>query len=191
MLLGLSFGQHSAKGTIENWLHQIWRHHIAKWNLAASYCKIGYWFCGWAYLSVEEFESVLGMTREEFYKLPKWKQDLTKKKASRIILAPDGDAPGQALAEELLKGYSTSEITSVKLMHITIKPLVRSISTGWKALEDLYNVVPGELTVVTGVLNSGKSEWIDALLCNLNRSVGWKFALCSLTTLKNIINIII
>ncbi|KAJ0434877.1 putative villin headpiece, TOPRIM domain, villin headpiece domain superfamily [Helianthus annuus] len=117
-------------------------------NLAASYCKME--FGGiilqnrllvlWAYLSVEEFESLLGMMREEFYKLPKWKQDLTKKKASRIILAPDGDAPGQALAEELLKGYSTSEITSVKLMHITIKPLVRSISTGWKALEDLYNV---------------------------------------------------
>ncbi|KAI3802222.1 hypothetical protein L1987_30352 [Smallanthus sonchifolius] len=33
-----------------------------------------------AYLSVEEFESVLGMTKEEFYQLPKWKQDLTKKK---------------------------------------------------------------------------------------------------------------
>ncbi|XP_076958412.1 villin-3-like [Bidens hawaiensis] len=33
-----------------------------------------------AYLSVEEFESVLGMTKAEFYKLPKWKQDLTKKK---------------------------------------------------------------------------------------------------------------
>ncbi|MFS7932109.1 putative villin headpiece [Helianthus anomalus] len=49
-------------------------------NLAASYCKMGCWFCGWAYLFVEEFESVLGMTREEFYKLPKWKQDLTKKK---------------------------------------------------------------------------------------------------------------
>lgn len=41
-------------------------------------------------------------------------------------------------------------------------------------------VVPGELTVVTGVPNSGKSEWIDALLCNLNHSVGWKFALCSM-----------
>ncbi|XP_071686592.1 villin-2-like [Rutidosis leptorrhynchoides] len=34
-----------------------------------------------AYLSVEEFESVLGMSKEEFYKLPKWKQDQTKKKA--------------------------------------------------------------------------------------------------------------
>ncbi|GJZ42403.1 villin-3 isoform X1 [Tanacetum coccineum] len=33
-----------------------------------------------AYLSVEEFESVLGMSKEEFYQLPKWKQDLTKKK---------------------------------------------------------------------------------------------------------------
>ncbi|XP_076881305.1 villin-2-like [Bidens hawaiensis] len=32
------------------------------------------------YLSTEEFESYLGMTREDFYKLPKWKQDITKKK---------------------------------------------------------------------------------------------------------------
>ncbi|EPS68730.1 hypothetical protein M569_06038, partial [Genlisea aurea] len=52
--------------------------------------------------------------------------------------------------------------------------------TGWKNLNSLYNVVPGELTVVTGVPNSGKSEWIDALICNLNHSVGWKFALCSM-----------
>lgn len=54
------------------------------------------------------------------------------------------------------------------------------VSTGWTALNDLYNIVPGELTIVTGVPNSGKSEWIDALLCNLNGSVGWKFALCSM-----------
>ncbi|KZV29364.1 twinkleprotein, chloroplastic/mitochondrial-like [Dorcoceras hygrometricum] len=54
------------------------------------------------------------------------------------------------------------------------------VSTGWRALNELYNVVPGELTIVTGVPNSGKSEWIDALLCNLNRNVGWKFALCSM-----------
>ncbi|CAK9136378.1 unnamed protein product [Ilex paraguariensis] len=68
------------------------------------------------------------------------------------------------------------------------------VSTGWMALNELYNicggsplakaldheVVPGELTIVTGVPNSGKSEWIDALLCNLNERVGWKFALCSM-----------
>ncbi|KAM7276644.1 hypothetical protein ACFE04_018510 [Oxalis oulophora] len=54
------------------------------------------------------------------------------------------------------------------------------VSTGWKSLNDLYNVVPGELTIVSGVPNSGKSEWIDALLCNLNERYGWKFALCSM-----------
>ncbi|KAG0515581.1 hypothetical protein BDA96_10G290700 [Sorghum bicolor] len=54
------------------------------------------------------------------------------------------------------------------------------IHTGWKSLDDLYKVVPGELTVVTGVPNSGKSEWIDALLCNINTQCGWKFVLCSM-----------
>lgn len=54
------------------------------------------------------------------------------------------------------------------------------VSTGWRALDELYNVVPGELTIVTGVPNSGKSEWIDALLCNISESEGWKFAVCSM-----------
>ncbi|KAM0905708.1 hypothetical protein ACQ4PT_017224 [Festuca glaucescens] len=54
------------------------------------------------------------------------------------------------------------------------------IPTGWKCMDDLYKVVPGELTIVTGVPNSGKSEWIDALLCNINSQCGWKFALCSM-----------
>ncbi|OVA05130.1 Toprim domain [Macleaya cordata] len=54
------------------------------------------------------------------------------------------------------------------------------VSTGWRDLNDLYKVVPGELTIVTGVPNSGKSEWIDALLCNINEKEGWKFALCSM-----------
>lgn len=43
-----------------------------------------------------------------------------------------------------------------------------------------HQVVPGELTIVTGVPNSGKSEWIDALLCNLAYSQGWTFAMCSM-----------
>ncbi|XP_078167294.1 toprim domain-containing protein isoform X2 [Carex rostrata] len=54
------------------------------------------------------------------------------------------------------------------------------ISTGWEGLDKYYKVMPGELTVVSGVPNSGKSEWIDALMVNLNRSIGWKFVLCSM-----------
>ncbi|KAL6969014.1 Caps the barbed end of actin filaments and is able to sever them in a calcium-dependent manner [Sarracenia purpurea var. burkii] len=33
-----------------------------------------------AYLSDEEFQAVMGITKEAFYKLPKWKQDMNKKK---------------------------------------------------------------------------------------------------------------
>lgn len=33
-----------------------------------------------AYLSEEEFQTVFGTTKEAFYKLPKWKQELQKKK---------------------------------------------------------------------------------------------------------------
>ncbi|KAL3522910.1 hypothetical protein ACH5RR_015744 [Cinchona calisaya] len=152
-------------------------------------------------------------------------------KASRIILATDGDPPGQALAEELARRLGKERCWRVRwpkkndvehfkdandvLMFLgpgVLREVIENaelypirglfnfkdyfpdidgyyhqtlgydlgVSTGWRALNQLYNVVPGELTVVTGVPNSGKSEWIDALLCNLNRSVGWKFAFCSM-----------
>ncbi|KAL5771847.1 hypothetical protein ACOSP7_011456 [Xanthoceras sorbifolium] len=152
-------------------------------------------------------------------------------KASRIILATDGDLPGQALSEELARRLGRERCWRVRwpkkngvdnfkdanevLMYLgadALKEVVDNaelypikglfnfrdffdeidayfhrtvgdefgISTGWRALDSLYNVVPGELTIVTGVPNSGKSEWIDALICNINESVGWKFALCSM-----------
>ncbi|CAA7014244.1 unnamed protein product [Microthlaspi erraticum] len=153
------------------------------------------------------------------------------KKASRVIIATDGDGPGQALAEEVARRLGKERCWRVKwpkngedkyfkdanevLMALGPQSLNEAVqnaepypiqglfafkdffdeidafyhrthgheygvSTGWNTLDNFYSVVPGELTVVTGVPNSGKSEWIDALLCNLNHSVGWKFALCSM-----------
>ncbi|XP_047308006.1 twinkle homolog protein, chloroplastic/mitochondrial [Impatiens glandulifera] len=152
-------------------------------------------------------------------------------KAVRIILATDGDPPGQALAEELARRLGRERCWRVNwpekndgghfkdanevLMHMgpdVLKEVIEKaelypikglfdfrdyfteidayynrtlghefgMSTGWRSLNPLYNVVPGELTIVSGVPNSGKSEWIDALLCNLNHSAGWKFVLCSM-----------
>ncbi|CAJ1963040.1 unnamed protein product [Sphenostylis stenocarpa] len=173
------------------------------------------------------------------------------KKATRVILATDGDPPGQALAEELARRIGKEKCWRVRwpkkgkldnckdanevrynlhaqvplrlnlttysqvLMYLgpdALKEVIENaelypirglfnfrdyfdeidayyhrtleyeigVPTGWSNLNDLYNVVPGELTIVTGVPNSGKSEWIDALLCNLNEIAGWKFALCSM-----------
>ncbi|KAF9589812.1 hypothetical protein IFM89_028747 [Coptis chinensis] len=173
----------------------------------------------------------------------------SEEKASRIILATDADAPGQALAEELARRLGRERCWRVKwpkkteaevykdanevLMCLgphalrevidqaelypirglfTFRDFFGEIdqyyyqrlgcelgaSTGWTGVDGYYKVsitllfygcrwkfyleqvVPGELTIVTGVPNSGKSEWIDALLCNINESKGWKFALCSM-----------
>lgn len=53
------------------------------------------------------------------------------------------------------------------------------VPTGWENLDKLYTVMPGELTVVTGVPNSGKSEFMDALMINLARNENWRFVIFS------------
>jgi twinkle protein len=55
----------------------------------------------------------------------------------------------------------------------------RGVSTGWPSLDEYMTIRPGELSVVTGIPNSGKSEFVDALLVNIARRLGWRFALCS------------
>jgi len=55
----------------------------------------------------------------------------------------------------------------------------RGHSTGWLSVDELMTVREGELTVVTGIPNSGKSEFVDALMVNLAQRYGWRFAVCS------------
>ena len=50
--------------------------------------------------------------------------------------------------------------------------------TGWPAVDELYTVVPGQLTIITGFPGSGKSQWLDALCLNLSDK-GWLFAVHS------------
>jgi twinkle protein len=52
-------------------------------------------------------------------------------------------------------------------------------STGWPSLDEFMTIRPGELTVLTGIPNGGKSEFVDALMVNLATRYGWRFAVCS------------
>ena len=146
---------------------------------------------------------------------------------SRVVIAADADAPGQALAEELarrlgkercfrvhwpegckdanevlqkqgeaalrgsienaegfpLRGlfrFSDFEDDISNYFGVEESSEMKGVSTGWESVDNHYRVVPGELTVITGVPNSGKSEWVDALMCNLAVQHGWTFALCSM-----------
>lgn len=59
------------------------------------------------------------------------------------------------------------------------KPDSKGLSTGWDALDGFYRVSPSEVTVITGVPNMGKSEWMDALMINMVQDYGWRFGIFS------------
>jgi twinkle protein len=55
----------------------------------------------------------------------------------------------------------------------------RGLTTGWECVDEYWRVQPGQLMVVTGIPGHGKSEWVDALCCNLAQDHGWHTAVYS------------
>jgi twinkle protein len=52
-------------------------------------------------------------------------------------------------------------------------------TTGWSSLDDHYRPAPGQWTLVTGIPSHGKSNFLDALFCNLSDIHDWKFCIFS------------
>lgn len=53
------------------------------------------------------------------------------------------------------------------------------VKTGMSAVDDIYSVGKGLLTVVTGIPANGKSTFVDQLMINLARTKGYVSAICS------------
>jgi twinkle protein len=49
----------------------------------------------------------------------------------------------------------------------------RGVSPGWPSLGQIYTVMPGESTVITGTPSSGKSRFATAMLVNIAKTEGW------------------
>jgi twinkle protein len=45
--------------------------------------------------------------------------------------------------------------------------------------DELLSFYPGQLTVVTGIPGSGKSEFVDWLMASISKKHGWKWGICS------------
>lgn len=74
--------------------------------------------------------------------------------------------------------YTASDIKSdVELLYD--QGFRRGLSTGWHSVNEFYTVRTGEMTIVTGIPGSGKSNWLDALTVNLSQMHGWSFCFCS------------
>ncbi len=52
-------------------------------------------------------------------------------------------------------------------------------STGFDCVDDLFTISEGQLSIVTGIPSSGKSEFVDQIMINLAQGSDWKFAVCS------------
>lgn len=74
--------------------------------------------------------------------------------------------------------FSVADISD-RVRHLYEHGWERGVSTGWEEVDQLYTVRPGEFSVITGMPNSGKSNWLDALLVNLSREHGWRHAVFS------------
>lgn len=78
-----------------------------------------------------------------------------------------------------VKGLYTAEHFSDRVEALYDKGLARGESTGFPEVDALYTIVPGQLCVVTGIPNMGKSAFIDHVMVNLAVQKDWRFAICS------------
>jgi len=78
-----------------------------------------------------------------------------------------------------LEGVYSAEDYMSEVAHLYDNGVVGGLSTGIAPVDDLFTIVPGQLSVVTGVPGSGKSEFVDQIMVNLARQSDWKFAVAS------------
>jgi len=104
------------------------------------------------------------------------------KDANDVIKTHGADAVRGLIdaAEPLpLEGVYQVEDYRQEVQQLYKNGMVGGLSTGMSSIDKLFTVVQGQLSIVTGIPGSGKSEFIDQLMVNLAQQYGWKFAVAS------------
>lgn len=104
------------------------------------------------------------------------------KDANDVLIAMGKEAVLKAVehAERFpVEGIHTAHSVQASLMTLHEKGLPRGYSTGWLPVDEYYTVALGQLTIVTGIPNHGKSNWLDCLLVNLAMNHGLRFGIFS------------
>ena len=73
------------------------------------------------------------------------------------------------------------ELSDVKVQFDSLyeRGLPPGPNPGWVTMDEYYRPALGQWTLVTGIPSHGKSNWLDALLCNLANMHDWKFCFFS------------
>ena len=104
------------------------------------------------------------------------------KDANEMLLARGADALRECI--EHAQSYPVAGVFGIPAIHDKVVNLYHhGIEPGRLAglgeFDSLYSIRPGELTVITGIPGSGKSELTEYLLVRLAAMHGWRFALFS------------
>jgi len=98
-----------------------------------------------------------------------------------LLRRPDVTEEDLAACKRLPGFYELLELRSqIEEIHATGAD--RGMYTGFDSIDDYFRPAKGQWTVVTGMPNHGKSEWLDQVLLNL--ALGYD-ALCMLVSLEN------
>jgi twinkle protein len=78
-----------------------------------------------------------------------------------------------------VEGLSGADKFESRINELWTKGTGKGYSTGYKSVDQIYTVAPGQVTIVTGYPSHGKSNFIDQVCVNLAKNHDWKIALCS------------
>lgn len=80
---------------------------------------------------------------------------------------------------EAPKGLSTPSDYHDKIRTLWAGGETESFATGWPNLDRMFPIIKGQMTVVTGIPNHGKSAFVSALSMRMMQSHGWHCAFFS------------
>ena len=123
----------------------------------------------------EELSRRIGKDRCKLTQLP-------CKDVNDLLLSQGADAVKDVInkAEPYpVQGILAANDFAERLNDLWHKGTGKGSSTGYSSVDQLYTVVAGQLTVVTGYPSSGKSNFVDQIMVNLAKAEDWKFAICS------------
>jgi len=105
------------------------------------------------------------------------------RKDANEVLVYDG---AEALCNELVRakpwpidGIHEADDYRKEVIELYRVGRARALSTGWDNLDKHMTIAEGQLSIVTGIPNSGKSEFVDAIMVNMALRFRWAFAICS------------
>lgn len=138
-------------------------------------------------IAVDNDEPGLTLQRElirrlgaEYCKIVEWPEDC---KDANEVLTKHGIAELQGCIESAkfcqIDGIFRARDLIKEVGSLYFKGQDEGIRIGLGEFDELYRVRPGELTIVTGIPGSGKSEFLDQVIIHLAKNHGWHFGIFS------------